>query len=230
MSSIQKVLISFEEYNRLKTIEHQFEELSKKYKSLEEPKSDQRGSGSNDLLTRQNLKEIIELVKQEITEKPRPVVTTWRNYDLTEPTITAIGHPQSAEPEKAIVSVEKSDLNDEFDDLKLLKRIPKEKKHSALELLKQIKMRPSEITFDSNGTIFIDDMGIEGSNIYKLFPLLFRRTVTKKFTGFEELISKLKAMGLEHLVQSGKDLQSSKNLDKALSSKMKIDDQWWYLD
>jgi len=67
-------------------------------------------------------------VKQEISLPPRPVITNWRNFDLTEPTITSISQPKSAELPKYDVVIEKSDLNDEFDENKLLKRIPKDKK------------------------------------------------------------------------------------------------------
>jgi len=141
MTSIQKVLISFEEYTRLKDIEKEFEELTKEYQLLKDrlnhhkPDSEttsdvQKGSGevNDELLTRKNLQEIIQLVKQEISLPPRPVITNWRNFDLTEPTITSIGQPKSAELPKYDVVIEKSDLNDEFDENKLLKRIPKDKK------------------------------------------------------------------------------------------------------
>jgi len=235
MTSIKKVLISFDEYTRLKDIEKQFEQLSKEYEELKakyvkKPENEQIGSGSSELLTRQNLKEIIDLVKQELTEKPRPVVSTWQNYGLTEPTITAIGHPENVELPRSNVVIEKSDLNDRFDEKKLLRKIPREKKSKASELLQAIEARPSEITFDSDGVLYIDENGIEGSNIFKLFPLLFQKTVRKKFTGFEDFVKKLSDMGLEHLIENSNKIQASKSLDTALKSTFKPDEQWWYLD
>jgi len=243
MTSIQKVLISFEEYTRLKDIEKEFEELSKEYQSLKDrlgsSKTDQetheiqKGSGevSEELLTRKNLKEIVDLVKQEIVLAPRPVISNWRNFDRAEPTITAIGQPKSAELTRYDVVIEKSDLNDTFDEKKLLKRVPKEKRSQAIELLKDIESRPSELTFDSNGIVFIDETSVPGTNIFKLFPLLFQKQVRKKFTGFDELSSKIIEMGLGHLIQHSSKNRLAKSLDKALASTQKqTDDQWWYLD
>jgi len=245
MTSIQKVLISFEEYTRLKDIEKEFEELSKEYQSLKDrlgnSKTDQetqetheiqKGSGEvEELLTRKNIKEIVDLVKQEIVVAPRPVISNWRNFDRAEPTITSIAQPKSAELNRYDVVIEKSDLNDKFDEKKLLKRVPKEKRSLAIELLKDIESRPSELTFDSNGIVFIDEISVPGTNIFKLFPLLFQKQVRKKFTGFDEVSNKITEMGLGHLIQHSSKNRLAKSLDKALASTHKQeDDQWWYLD
>jgi len=237
MSSIQKVLISFEEYSRLKDIEDQFNELSKKYQELQDKninESTQTGAGSSHKLSLNSteLKHIVDLVKQEITVQPQKVDKTWQNYELSPPTVVALGHPQQKQLSVYDIEKTKTDLNDKFDEKRLLKKVPKEFRSKAEELLAILEERSSDLTFDSTGDIFINEESIPGSNIFKFFPLLFKKKSPKKFTGYQEFVQKLIDMGLGRFIQYPIDQSKAMKFDKALDKEIspKQSDQWWYLD
>jgi len=144
--SVQKVLISFEEYSRLKDIEKQFNSLSQakddtkgKGDCENSLNSEQTGSGSG--LNFIDIKRIAELVKQEIILPPRPNVTTWQNFQLAEPTIESVAVPLQTQNSAYDVSFQKSDQNDSFDLKKLIAKVPKEHRKAASELLKIIESR-----------------------------------------------------------------------------------------
>lgn len=235
MSTIQKVLISYEEYIRLKDIEKDYENLSREHEALKEKSKvhsapNQSGGGNENEGLRSHIRQIVDLVKQEITIPARPSITTWQSYEAPY-TVTAIGHPKNPINSPYPVNVNKSDLNDSFDEVKLLRRVPKDHQQAASELLKIIESRPNELTFDCNGVIYIDEQSVPGSNIFKLFPILFKKRASKNFSGLQDFINKINQMGLTHLIKYPIQHKEAMKLDAAISRTVPntSTDQWWYI-
>ena len=103
--------------------------------------------------------------------------------------------------------------------------VPQKYRRQATTLLQQFDSRGNELTWNSNGTVFIDQTSIPESNIFDLFPHLFKVKKTKNLNGFEDFVEKIKAMGLLHLtVQRDDDHTSSIPIPR------KDNVNWWYLD
>lgn len=118
-----------------------------------------------------------------------------------------------------------------FDEKKLLQRIGKEHRTRAQHLLHKLQERPNELSFDSSGTIYIDEESIPNSNIFKWLPLLFKKRTPKGINGFENFRLKLEQMGLGHLVQYPIDHKKASKIDDAIggSFSSKNNSNWWYL-
>ena len=101
--------------------------------------------------------------------------------------------------------------------------LPKYRRQAAT-LLHQFDTRGNELTWNSNGTIFIDQTSIPNSDIYVLFPYLFKQKHPKHLSGFDDFINKIKDMGLDHLI-----LQRPPKVDKVAFSNSKSEPKWWYL-
>jgi len=74
--------------------------------------------------------------------------------------------------------------------------VPKNRRKNASQLLKQLELRSSEISFDSSGLVLIDGVGLPGSNIFLLFPFLFKKE-KPSLPGLEEFLNKLREMKLQ---------------------------------
>ena len=108
---------------------------------------------------------------------------------------------------------------------RLLLFIPKGEKKRAKQLLSEFDQRPNELTWNSEGIIFVDQVSIPLSNIYTFFPLLFKKKQPKNMPGFEDFVAKIKQMGLFF------DMQSEKETKKITPQKMNGGalDAWWYI-
>ena len=95
----------------------------------------------------------------------------------------------------------------------------------ANTLLEQFNNRGDELTWNSDGVIFIDQISIPNSDIFVLFPYLFKTKHPKDLKGFDDFIGKITEMGLSHLIVK-KAILPQKNLVKMKESKS----NWWYLD
>lgn len=115
--------------------------------------------------------------------------------------------------------------------------MPKGLKKNAKFLLDQFDKRGNELTWNSSGTIFIDQVGVPGSNLFTLFPLLFKLRRSEKLIGLNDLIQKIDDMGLSSYIVNksslkrkqkgdGKDSQKSK---KHLYSQESNKFPWYYL-
>lgn len=116
-----------------------------------------------------------------------------------------------------------NDLNDSYDHKKLMKLIPKRFEENARKLIDSFDELSNEITWDSKGTVYIDQISIPNSNIYTIFPRLFKRPLAQKVPGLIQIFEKLKVLGLsslcgDHEIQSGQGSES-----KAVKN------QWWYI-
>ncbi len=111
-----------------------------------------------------------------------------------------------------------------LDEKRLLKLIPPRHRREAEVLLEQFNKRGNEFTWNSDGVIFVDQTSVPNSNIFKLFPYLFKMKHPKNLTGFEDLQKKIHEMGLDHLIVKKYKVQSSK------VTKQSSTVNWWFLD
>ena len=86
------------------------------------------------------------------------------------------------------------------DEKQLLLLVPKGLKKNALHLLQEFDKRGNELTWNSSGTIFIDQVAIPGSNLFTLFPFLFKLRRSEKLIGLSDLIQKIDDMGLSSYI------------------------------
>lgn len=132
------------------------------------------------------------------------------------------------------VDIHKSDLNDNFDIQKLLQSVPEENLEKAEILLKKLQEFPNEITWDSSGTIFIDQKSLPESNIYDLFPKLFRKVANaNKILNLREVASKIASLGFGYLINGrytgGLSRKKPVPNEAELIEKMKSYPNWWYI-
>ena len=167
-----------------------------------------------------------------VSQKLQPVMTTgWQNYSLSEPSVPMVVSADTTPPLHYSQKIEKSEQHDSFDKKRLLKYVPSTSRVQASRLLQEIEERNNEINFDSNGIIFIDQISIENSDMYHVFPFLFKKRHPKNVAGFQELIKKIEEMGLQDLIKN--KVSVSKVQDK--KAKLVINREksekvnWWYL-
>jgi hypothetical protein len=123
--------------------------------------------------------------------------------------------------------VSKSDEADSFDDKRLLSLIPNGYKKKAKELLRIIDEQGHLITFNSKGVLFLNGSSIPNSNIFEIFPLLFKKIKPKNTPGLFELIKQLELNGMSFLIES----KQKKNIEPKVDKKAdeKISENFWYL-
>jgi hypothetical protein len=100
-------------------------------------------------------------------------------------------------------------------------------KKNASELLKIFDKSGEQLTYNSTGSIFIDQVAVPNSNIFELFPLLFKAKAPKNTPGLMELFEKLNEMGLLHLVSLKKIKKQQSNSE--IVSLSENDTNYWYL-
>lgn len=161
---------------------------------------------------------------------PRPASTSWRYYDNAEPTITSVEDSSVLPPNHYSNDIRKTDLNDKFDVKKALMNIPKSERQRATKLLKEIELRSAEMTFDSEGTIYIEGESIEQSNFFKFLPYLYKKRQPKNMPGFADFLLKLQSMGLQNLFVLKSREKSVSILPKTITKQASNDDFWWVLN
>ncbi len=72
--------------------------------------------------------------------------------------------------------------------------------------------------------IFIDQVSIPESNIFQLFPYLFKHKHPKSLIGFEDFVAKLQVMGLGHLIVA------KQKMTKVPKQTTTSNVNWWFLD
>jgi hypothetical protein len=212
----------------------------------------QVGSGHNLPLTDDSIEKISKIVFQRITDSYdlTPKITgkttsqigqgaqlitqinqPTTNKDLIQPVATHANIPDNTFVEPLVIK--ENDESNAILQQKLLKSIPEKLKSQATELLSELSQRPSQLTFNSDGVLFVNQIGIPETNFFQLFPMLFKKNQQKKLAGFPELVTQIATMGLGHLI--------SKSLTRGLLRKYKILEQdtlfnqvltlknWYYL-
>lgn len=122
----------------------------------------------------------------------------------------------------------KNDENDVFDEVALLEKVPKSQLQKAKSLLQVFDSHPEEVTWNTSGVVFIDDVSIPNSDINKIFPLLFDRKdiSNSNVYGLKELILKIDLMGKSHLIcQKVKSFVSA----DSISSDDSETNPWYYI-
>ncbi len=107
-------------------------------------------------------------------------------------------------------------------------------KKNAKYLLEEFNKRANELTWNSSGTMFVDQVAIPGSNLFTLFPLLFKLRRSDKLIGLQDLIEKIDEMGLSSYIVTSHNLKR-KHIDKEKESNKRNDNHensnfpWYYL-
>lgn len=106
--------------------------------------------------------------------------------------------------------------------------IPKGQKQAAKKLLFELNQRPNELTWNSDGVIFIDQVSVPGSNMFTLFPLLFKKQKPKNIHGLDDFEKKIDQMQLSYLhkkvLKKGPKLENDPKTSQNSSSM-----PWWYI-
>lgn len=132
------------------------------------------------------------------------------------------------------VVIEKSRQSDDFFDKSLLESVPPALLPRAEKLLKELKPHLTDLSWDKEGVIFIDQKSLPDSNIKILFPKLFRKvTNPDKVMYLNEVSSKIATLGLGYLINrrltNGLNRPKQLSNHKELISKIAEHRHWWYI-
>ena len=182
--SVVKYIITSDEYDRLKHFEVKCQELFEEIKSLKELQSNAQ-TGKGDYIVIDNDVKDFNSVTKIVPNNEKPLI----NFS---------------------VPLIKNDENDDFDEQSLIYLVPSEHKSNAKVLLEELKQRGNELTWNSSGIVFVNQVSIPNSNMFYLFPyLFFKNFPVKKVEGLFEVESKLREMGLTKYVLINNANQSS---------------------
>ena len=181
---------------------------------------DQYGSG---LKKSQFIEKIASLVSQKL--QPPIATTEWQNYNLNPPNVSILASTNST-PALKFENVISNNKNDKFDQKRLLKFVPSNFKEKARQLLEKIEQNPEQLNFSSDGIIYINKTSIPNSDVFHLFPYLFKARRPKSLDGFEDFLNQIHEMGLTHLIKSP---ISKSTITKTQEAVMSSGPNWWYL-
>jgi len=187
--------------------------------SLDPPEVDLIGAGTSDFVGK-----IASVVLQKILPA---IEQRWQNYNLTSPAEITVTQEELEPPQRFGVKNIKDDLNDKFDENSILKLVPPRFRRQAETLLQQFDEHSQDITWSSDGTLYIDQVSIPESNFFVLFPALFKSTKADKILGYGELYQKLNDMGLVHLIRSPQ--RKIKTIKKVNLSTSTLPENWWFI-
>jgi hypothetical protein len=215
--TIFKIVIPFEEYHRLKTIEVQFHNLQKQFVAVQSEKKKDKlvDDSENKAIQENNQKGNGENSESEINAAGSSVLV---------PTLLQV-NDKPLQPNQPIVTYNKCDESDNFEDSRLLSTVPKAHQQRAQALLKVINDRSAELTWNKDGIIIIDQTAIPETNIFDIFRYLFIRQKPIHAKGFLELNDKLQLMGLSHFI----NIRHRVKVANEIKKKEIKDASFWYL-
>jgi hypothetical protein len=108
--------------------------------------------------------------------------------------------------------------------------VPKGHKKNAKILLNEFDQRGSELTWNSDGVIFINQVSVPGSNIFEIFPFVFKSFKPKSVPGLLEFVTKIEEMGLQNLIVLKSSLRNNEVKKDEITSEKKSADKWWFLN
>ena len=190
--------------------------------------------GSSSLLSEPILERLASIVVKKLEKNVaststsfQPVISTWSSYERSQPTV-AVTVPEDTNPPIAYDhKIVKTDLNDQKDNEKVLKRVPRKHLSNAIRLLECFEERSDELTYDCAGTVFINQESIPNSNIFELMPCLFKKQ-SSKLPGFQDFVNKIVEMGLDHLITyRPKEVRLISK--PSLPTTQNTNSNWWYL-
>ena len=186
--------------------------------------------------------DVFQHIADLVAEKLGSNVPAYQNFNLGPPAPIISANPDTKPQGSFEVNKTKDDLNSKFDEKELLKCVPPTSRRLAQILLEQFNLRGNELTWMPDGTILIDETSIPKSNIFIIFPLLFKASKkSSKPPGYFEFIEKLNQMGLDHLVKTKLSKAEKRpinhqrqqnstdgNISEENSTPSKRE-KWWYL-
>ena len=105
-----------------------------------------------------------------------------------------------------------------------MKFTPPKYRHQAERLLKQFQLRGNELTWNSDGIIFIDQVAIPQSDIFIFFPYLFKHKHPNTLIGFQDFVEKIRQMQLQHLI-----VYKSRQIRLESTKTTNSGKNWWFL-
>jgi|LakMenE18May11ns_1017448.scaffolds.fasta_scaffold9749403_1 hypothetical protein len=218
-----KFILSSLEFEKLKYYEKKYRELTLLVDKLKLENSQFQQVGSGNFVIEPNALDQLETpVLQEYPNSDQPLI----NYS---------------------VSMIKNDDNDNYDESALLHLIPEKDKFNAKCLLSKLETRGSELTWNSSGVVFIDNISIPNSNVFMIYPHLFQKSLPKsQIPGLKEVIKKLEDMGLKKFILVSdvcKDKELAESVGAAVGAgqtieeksdievlpQTDVEDEWYYL-
>lgn len=168
--TLPKILLSYEEFQRLKHIEVKYIELENQVQK------DQVGAGQlkSEIRRLQDIEEQFKKLQEQLSVNQ---LGEGQNNDLSPP----VPVPEKNRPDfinshnPFDVTIEKDDENTKYDEKELLTFVPKNCYTKAKALLEKLEENPHIISWNSSGTLFIRANSIPHSDIFKLFPALFKK-------------------------------------------------------
>ena len=103
----------------------------------------------------------------------------------------------------------------------MLRFVPSRFQLQAKILLEQFNSLGTELNWNSDGVIFIDQVSVPGSNMFTLFPLLFKKQKPKNIQGLDDFEKKIEQMQLSHLHK--KELKKSPKLENDSKTSQNIE-------
>ncbi|MDP2788491.1 MAG: hypothetical protein Q8O46_00355, partial [bacterium] len=184
------------------------------------------------------LKHLSELVTKQIVSQfnllPRSAVgqSGSGQDDLLPEFPEQVAQEQAVEIVPSIVK--KSQLSDSFDDEKLLGLVAKGSETKAKLLLKQLQKHPNDISWTSNGVIFMDQNSLPDSNIYDIFPKLFKKmSHPERIFYLFDVVTKISTLGYAHLINksltAGLRRQFPIQNQDGILKNMSSSKHWFYL-
>lgn len=116
-------------------------------------------------------------------------------------------------------------LFNQFEENHLLEGLKNFQKKKALAIINEIKKQPDQLTFDNNGTVYIEGNSIPDSN-FKDF-LIALSSGKSKPVGFKDFVIKLQQMGLSRYIPK-KSLPIKEFDPKEIIDKNPFSMEKWY--
>lgn len=125
-------------------------------------------------------------------------------------------------------SYQKSQQQHEGDEEKVLANIPSNYLNKAKKLLNFIYHNPLSLSWDTDGVLTLHGTNIPGSNIYELFPALYKNQDPSNLTGFYSLLTYILSSGLGALIVNGKVKGLSRKRKLFNVPKIDHEEKYWY--
>lgn len=177
-----------------------------------------------------NKSRFIDKIAKLVSEKLQPPMASneWQNYNLNPPNVSTLATPNSTPALKFDHVLQQQRTNDKFDQKRLLRFVPTNFKEKARQLLEKIDENPEQLTFSSDGIIYVNKISIPDSDIFLWFPFLFKARHPKNLEGFEDFYNQIHELGLTHLIKSPV-LKSSITKSQSHQINNTSSPNWWYL-
>ena len=173
--------------------------------------SEQTGAGANDL----------------IADLPSP------SSDVEQDISKEYNSPTTA-PAGTDVVIHKSKQSSEIADQSLINILPGRFKNRGTKLLQSLANFPSTLTWSNTGTVFINQLSVPNSNIYEIFPKLFKfvKNLDAVF-GLSEVINTIASLGFGSLINrqyiSGLTRPYKILNQDSIFEDLKTHKYWWFL-